>query len=157
LGGNYPEKELRKIWPARIGTAESGPLPFVDYDGESWVSRNIDKNSIVLHKGQSVAILQTSAFRAWLGGLRDGKARLRIDDRLKRLASGNAGDTKSVGGGVQELRMRFGPGYRVYYKWCGEVLVLLLTGGDKDSQVRDIAKAKQLAKEADDGIDVASF
>jgi putative addiction module killer protein len=92
-------------------------------------------------------------FRDWLNGLRDRKARLRIDDRLRRLAAGNAGDTKSLGDGVQELRLHIGPGYRIYYMWQGDVLVILLTGGDKDTQPRDIAKAKQLAKDADDGIE----
>ncbi len=82
------------------------------------------------------------------------KARLWIDDRLKRLASGSAGDTKSVGDGVQELRLHFGPGYRVYYMWRDGVLIILLNGGDKGSQARDIAKAKQLAREIDDGIEV---
>ena len=114
---------------------------------------HIDKSPNVLHKGQ-VVIVQTADFRDWLVSLRDRKARLRIDDRLKRLASGNAGDTKSVGDGVQELRLHFGPGYRVYYIWRDAVLIILLNGGDKSSQVRDIAKAKLLAKDADDGIEV---
>lgn len=100
-----------------------------------------------------VAMVQTAIFRRWLNRLPDRKARLRIDDRLRRLASGNAGDTKAIGGGVQELRLHFGPGYRVYYMWQGDVLVILLNGGDKSSQARDIAKAKQLAKDADDGIE----
>lgn len=98
-------------------------------------------------------MVQTAIFRRWLNRLPDRKARLRIDDRLRRLASGNAGDTKAIGGGVQELRLHFGPGYRVYYMWQGDVLVILLNGGDKSSQARDIAKAKQLAKDADDGIE----
>jgi putative addiction module killer protein len=106
----------------------------------------------VSYKGQ-ITIVETGQFRDWLDGLRDGKARLRIDDRLRRLANGNAGDTKPVGDGVQELRLHFGPGYRVYYMWRDGVLVILLCGGDKDSQARDIAKAKTLAKEADDGIE----
>lgn len=101
-----------------------------------------------------VAIYQTEVFRRWLNGLRDRKARLRIDDRLKRLASGNAGDTKAVGDEVQELRLHFGSGYRIYYMWRDGILIILLTGGDKSSQSRDIAKAKRLAKEADDGIEV---
>lgn len=101
-----------------------------------------------------VSIVQTEVFRSWLKRLRDRKARLRIDDRLKRLASGNAGDTKSVGEGVQELRLHFGPGYRIYYIWRDDVLIILLNGGDKGSQARDIAKAKELAKDADDGIEV---
>ena len=100
-----------------------------------------------------ISILQTEDFRDWLKGLRDRKTRIRIDDRLKRLASGNAGDTKPVGNGVQELRLQFGPGYRIYYIWQDGVLIILLYGGDKSTQAQDIAKAKQLAKEANDGIE----
>ena len=100
-----------------------------------------------------ISILQTEDFRDWLTGLRDRKTRIRIDDRLKRLASGNAGDTKPVGNGVQELRLQFGPGYRIYYIWQDGLLIILLNGGDKSTQARDIAKAKLLAKEANDGIE----
>jgi putative addiction module killer protein len=112
----------------------------------------IDNAQKVLYKGQ-IAVVETEQFRDWLDGLRDGKARVRIDDRLRRLANGNVGNTKSVGGGVQELRLHFGPGYRIYYIWQHGVLIVLLCGGDKDSQARDIAKAKLLAKEAVDGIE----
>ena len=112
----------------------------------------IDKSPIVLHKGQT-RIVQTKVFRDWLDGLRDRKALLRIDDRLRRLANGNAGDTKSVGDGVQELRLTFGPGYRIYFMYRDGLLIILLNGGDKDTQTRDIAKAKRIAKEADDGIE----
>ena len=119
--------------------------------------RDVDPNHNVLYKGQTITIVQTPIFRDWLTGLGDRRARLRIDDRLKRLAAGNAGDTKSVGGGIQELRMRFGAGYRVYYMWRGEVLIILLNGGDKSSRARDIAKAKNLAKEAEDGIEGSSI
>jgi putative addiction module killer protein len=112
----------------------------------------IDKSQNVLHKGQ-VTVVQTKVFRDWLDGLRDRKAKLRIDDRLRRLASGNTGDTKPVGGEVQELRLPFGPGYRIYYMWRDGALVILLVGGDKDSQARDIARAKRMAKDADDGIE----
>jgi putative addiction module killer protein len=130
------------------------------FDGESKansVARDvseIDKSPSVLYAGQ-VAILQTETFRDWLDGLRDRKARLRIDDRLKRLAGGNAGDTRSVGDGVRELRLHFGPGDRVYYIWRDGILIILLNGGDKGSQRRDIDLAKQLAKEADDDIETS--
>jgi len=110
----------------------------------------------VLHRGQ-VNILQTEGFRDWLISLRDRKTRARIADRLKRLASCQAGDTKSVGDGVHELRLHFGLGYRVYYMWQGDRLILLLHGGDKGSQSRDIAKAKRLAKEAENGLEGDSF
>ncbi len=113
----------------------------------------IDKPPLVLYKGQNIEIRQTLLFGKWFRTLRDRQGQLRIADRLKRFASGHAGDTKPVGDGVHELRLNFGPGYRIYYMWCASSLVLLLIGGDKDSQARDIAKAKALAKEADDGIE----
>ena len=119
-------------------------------------SKPIDKSRSVLHKGQ-VEIVQTEEFGDWLAELPDRRARVRIDDRLRRLAGGNVGDAKPVGKGVHELRLHFGPGYRVYYLWKGDVLIILLCGGDKGSQSRDIAKAKRLAKEADDGIEGGSI
>lgn len=112
----------------------------------------IDKPPNVLYEGHYI-LVQTEVFRDWLDGLRDRRARLRIDDRLRRLANGNAGDTKSVGDGVQELRLTFGPGYRIYFMYRDGLLIILLNGGDKDTQARDIAKAKRIAKEADDGIE----
>lgn len=112
---------------------------------------SIDEHQNVPYKGQAIEILKTDAFGAWLNGLRDRKARLRIDDRIRRVSDGNLGDTKSVGDDVHELRLAFGPGYRIYFMWRGSVLIILLHGGDKSSQARDIAKAKQLAKEIRDG------
>lgn len=113
---------------------------------------DVDPTRNVLYIGHP-SVVETPVFRAWLDGLRDRKARARIDDRLRRLSDGNAGDSKSVGDGVQELRLHFGPGYRIYYTWRGDVLVILLNGGDKTSQARDIAKARLLAREAHDGIE----
>ena len=121
--------------------------------GGNDISDRLDKSASVLHRGH-IDIVQTEQFRDWLDGLRDRKARLRIDDRLRRLASGNTGDTKAIGDGVLELRLHFGPGYRIYYMWRDGILIILLTGGDKSSQSRDIARAKRLAKESDDGIEV---
>lgn len=103
--------------------------------------------------GDQVSIVQTLVFRDWLDGLRDRKARVRIGDRLKRLAGGHVGDTKPIGSGVRELRLHFGPGYRIYYMWQGKILIVLLNGGEKSTQARDIANAKRLAKEAKDGIE----
>lgn len=100
-----------------------------------------------------VRIVQTEHFSNWIMRLRDRNARLRIDDRLKRLAEGNPGDTKPLGGGVHELRLHFGPGYRIYFRWLGDVLIILLIGGDKTSQSNDVATAKRLAKEADYGLE----
>ena len=110
-----------------------------------------------MNTGDQVAIVQTAVFRDWLNDLRDRKARVRIDDRLKRLASGHEGDTKPIGGGVRELRLHFGPGYRVYYVWLGKVLIVLLNGGDKSTQARDVTAAKRMAKEARDGIESSSL
>lgn len=100
-----------------------------------------------------VQIVQTDEFDRWIRALRDREARLLIDDRIRRLAAGLPGDTKPVGGGVHELRLHFGPGYRIYFRWVGNVLILLLNGGDKGSQSRDIAKARRLAKEAGYGLE----
>jgi putative addiction module killer protein len=77
----------------------------------------------------------------WLAGLRDGAARARIVARLDRLKAGLLGDWRSVGEGVCELRIDFGPGYRVYYAQCGKTIILLLCGGDKRSQPKDIERA----------------
>ena len=92
-------------------------------------------------------VRRTAAFMDWLTGLRDGQARARIAKRIDRIAVGNFGDTKSVGGGISELRFAFGPGYRVYYTVRGNVVVILLCGGDKGSQDRDIERAIAMARE----------
>ena len=92
-------------------------------------------------------VRQTAAFASWLAQLRDASARARILVRIRRLELGNPGDTKSVGEGVSELRVPYGPGYRVYFIRQGQEVVLLLCAGDKSSQSRDIATAKQMAKE----------
>jgi putative addiction module killer protein len=92
-------------------------------------------------------VRRTDAFIDWLNELRDVSARARIAKPIDRIALGNFGDTKPVGDNVNELRFTFGSGYRVYYIVKGEVVVLLLCGGDKSSQNRDIEKAKKLAQE----------
>ena len=84
-------------------------------------------------------------FEAWFSTLRDRQARARISIRIDRLALGNPGDTKSVGSGISELRIDYGPGYRVYYTRQGSALVVLLVGGDKRTQDRDIRTALELA------------
>lgn len=94
-----------------------------------------------------IEIRQTIEFSEWLGRLKDLNAVARIQVRIRRLSLGNPGDVKPVGEGVSELRIDYGPGYRLYYHKCGQTLVLLLCGGDKSSQDADIAKAKILAKE----------
>jgi putative addiction module killer protein len=94
-----------------------------------------------------IEVRQTDLFASWLRKLRDEQARARIQIRIRRLSLGNFGDIKSVGEGVSELRIDFGPGYRVYLQQRGTQLVLLLAGGSKKTQKADIAKAKALAKE----------
>ena len=89
-------------------------------------------------------IRQTDIFAMWLSGLRDARARARIAMRIDRLADGNPGDVRPVGEGVSEMRIDYGPGYRVYFVRRGETLYVLLCGGDKATQARDIALAKRL-------------
>ena len=91
-------------------------------------------------------IRKTDAYAKWFDGLSDLRARARILVRIERLAAGNPGDVKSVGSGVSEMRIDYGPGYRVYYKKHGREVVILLAGGDKRSQANDIRAALQLAR-----------
>jgi putative addiction module killer protein len=93
-----------------------------------------------------VAIRETAEFTDWLSALVDDRARARIVRRIDRLIAGNPGDVKPVGEGVSELRIDYGPGYRVYFARRGELLILLLCGGDKRTQDKDIKKAKSLAQ-----------
>ena len=97
-----------------------------------------------------IEVRQTEVFSEWLRALRDRRAKRIIAARIERLAHGNPADVKPVGRSVSELRVSYGPGYRVYFVKRGEVLVLLFCGGDKSSQVGDIAKALAMAKELED-------
>jgi putative addiction module killer protein len=92
-------------------------------------------------------VLETEAFAAWLSALKDSAAKTRIVARIKRLAAGSAGDAKPVGEGVSELRFHFGPGYRVYFGRRGAKLIVILGGGDKDSQTKDVEAALELWRE----------
>lgn len=92
-------------------------------------------------------IRQTSAFEDWLTGLKDAVSRAIVIRRIERVAAGNLGDVRPVGDGVSELRIDYGPGFRVYFVRRGETLIVLLCGGDKASQPRDIARAKAMAQE----------
>ena len=94
-----------------------------------------------------IEVIRSETFSRWLGRLRDRKAAARIRTRIDRVALGNIGDTRSVGGGISELRINYGPGYRLYYTRRGEDMIILLCGGDKDSQRRDIERAKEIAIE----------
>lgn len=89
--------------------------------------------------------VQTSAFANWFGSLRDRRVMARIAARIVRIEAGNMGDVRSLGDGVSEARIDTGPGYRLYFTRRGDQLIVLLVGGDKGSQTRDIARAKALA------------
>ena len=93
-----------------------------------------------------IAIRKTVGFAQWLDGLRDLRARARVQVRIERLAAGHAGDVKPVGEGVSELRIDYGPGYRVYFMKRGGAVVILLAGGDKRTQAADIRAALRLAR-----------
>jgi putative addiction module killer protein len=97
-----------------------------------------------------VEVQLTDEFEAWIDGLRDRKTTLRLRRRLEKVAGGNFGDVAPVGEGVMEMREHFGPGWRMYYFQRGQTVVVMLGGGDKSSQSRDIAAAKQIAEEFED-------
>lgn len=93
-----------------------------------------------------VEIRKTNLFAHWLDGLRDIQARARVQARIARLALGNPGDVEPVGEGVSELRINYGPGYRIYFVQRGRELIILLAGGDKSTQAKDIKTALRLAR-----------
>ena len=107
----------------------------------------LDFSSNVLHKGQAFSLEETLDFAKWLAALRDRKAKAMIADRIKRAGNGSFGAIRSVQGGVFEMKIDHGPGYRVYYFQRGKELVILLCGGDKRTQKADIAYAKRLKAE----------
>jgi len=93
-----------------------------------------------------VEIRETETFSKWIDGLQDIRARARILVRIERLATGNPGDVKPVGEGVSELRINYGSGYRVYFRKIGQTVIILLAGGDKSSQSKDIKTALRLSR-----------
>ena len=93
-----------------------------------------------------IEIRKTERFARWIDKLRDVKGRARILARIERLAGGNPGDVKRVREGVSEMRIDYGPGYRVYFKKRGQELIILLAGGDKSTQAKDIEAALRLAR-----------
>ncbi|WP_105404954.1 type II toxin-antitoxin system RelE/ParE family toxin [Neorhizobium sp. T7_12] len=94
-----------------------------------------------------IEVRKTATFSKWFSELRDHNARMRIVTRIRRMEIGNLGDVKPVGEGVSEARITYGPGYRLYFIQQGQEIIILLCGGDKSTQSRDIASAKQMAKE----------
>lgn len=97
----------------------------------------------------SLSVFTTEVFDDWFAGLRDAKARARIQARIDRVETGNCGDCKSVGGRITELRIDYGPGYRVYCTRRKNVVIVLLCGGDKSTQQADIRRARALASDLD--------
>ena len=92
-----------------------------------------------------IELVKSTTFDRWLTDLKDLRAKARIEVRIRRMGLGNPGDVKPVGEGVSEMRIDYGPGYRVYFMQRGVVVIVLLCGGDKSSQARDIAKARTIA------------
>lgn len=97
-----------------------------------------------------IEVRQTDIFAKWFNSLRDRKAKARVQARIDRIEIGNFGDVSPIGEGVSELRIHYGPGYRVYFVQRGSVVVILLSGGDKSSQNADIKRAKEIAKQLED-------
>jgi len=104
----------------------------------------LDKKYPTGYNVNEITIRETNIFKKWMKSLKDKSARSIINARIRRLSLGNTGETEPVGFGISELRIDYGPGYRVYYKKIKNEIVVLLCGGDKSSQSRDIKKAKQI-------------
>ena len=107
----------------------------------------VDGLTTVVYMSSVIEIVETEVFQGWLAGLKYAMARARILARLKRASLGNVGDWKAVGGGVVEMRIDHGPGYRVYFARRGDRLIIILAGGTKRTQEADIAKAIEIARQ----------
>jgi putative addiction module killer protein len=94
-----------------------------------------------------IEVVKSDQFEKWFRRLRDQRAKAKIEARIRRLSLGNPGDAKSVSGGIHEMRIDFGPGYRIYFAEFGELIVVLLCGGDKSTQADDIKLARAVAHE----------
>ena len=140
--GNTPRTAPRFPRPVRGACARPHPGSFPPRNG----LLPLDSRYPVAYNKVMVEIRQTEVYARWFRRLRDREARVRIDSRIRRLSLGNPGDVRPVGEGVSEILIDYGPGYQVYFVWRGEALVVLLAGGDKDSQERDIRRALELAQ-----------
>jgi len=107
--------------------------------------KKLDKTYPTGYNLPEITVRETDIFKKWMRALKDKTARSIINARIRRLSLGNKGDTSSIGDGISELRVDYGPGYRVYYTQVRGKIIILLCGGDKSSQCRDIVKAKQIA------------
>jgi putative addiction module killer protein len=113
--------------------------------GEISLFATIDISVNVSYRIQVFEVQKTDEFDNWLSALADQRAVAKIASRIERLGLGNAGDVKPVGEGISEMRLTYGPGYRIYYKQTGKTIVLILCGGDKSTQKGDIKRAKEIA------------
>ena len=107
----------------------------------------VDRQGSVDYSSHVFDLVKSSLFDRWLAHLRDRRAKARIEARIRRMSLGNPGDIRGLGGSLFEMRIDFGPGYRVYYTQRGTRVILLLCGGDKSTQAKDIVLAKRLVKE----------
>ena len=105
----------------------------------------IDSLCIINYSFIMKQVLETDEYAKWVDGLRDKRAQIKIDVRVRRLAMGKSGDCRFLGVDASELRIDYGPGYRVYFSYHGQTLIVLLAGGDKSTQPKDIRRAKELA------------
>ena len=119
------------------------------FHAKKTIFKSLDKMYPIEYIKAMIEILQTDHYRKWFDKLKDRNARARIDIRLRRFSLGNPGDVKPVGEGVLELRIDYGPGYRVYFTQKETRLIILLAGGDKTTQSEDILKAKMLVHEVE--------
>jgi putative addiction module killer protein len=108
-----------------------------------------------MRASEPLRIIRSEEFSRWFHRLKDPRGRVAIGRRLDRLGTGNTGDIRNVGGGVAEFRLDVGPGYRIYFAKVGNAIVVLLCGGDKSTQAKDIETAKQLARRATEIIDAS--
>lgn len=130
-----------------FGTAYSGPKLRRQRASPHQVGSltTVDNSSCVNYSWHMIEVQKTDVFAKWFDGLKDRRAKARIQARIDRVQMGNFGDVAPVGDGISELRIFYGPGYRVYFVQINSVVVVLLSGGSKATQKSDIAKAKEIA------------
>ncbi len=135
---------------AQGGSRQSCPpqarTPYPEFHIVIYSSQSLDKRGLVNYRLQMIEVRQTLAFRGWFKGLKDLRAQARVQTRIDRLALGLFGDAKFFEG-IGELRIDYGPGYRLYFTRHGDTIVILLCGGDKSTQKKDVKRALEMARE----------